>query len=214
MLYVVGTPIGNIRDITLRALDILKEVDLIAAEDTRRTRNLLVKYEIKNKVTSYHDYNKEKRTPELIAYLKQGQDIALVTDSGTPTISDPGMYLVREASRQGIDISPIPGPSAAIAALSASGLPSDIFTFRGFVPKKKGRKRSFLGSLEKDRTTICYESPYRIRKTLAELDELHPGWTVCVARELTKKHEEIRAGTPKELLDVKEKGEFVLLLHD
>lgn len=220
MLYIVSTPIGNLKDITLRALDILREVDLILAEDTRRTGILLKEYMIKDKkITSYNDINKIKKTKEVIELLKQGQDIALVSDSGTPGISDPGFYLVREAVKYNIQISPIPGPTAPIAALVCSGLPTDKFGFFGFLPKKDGKKREIFGWISKmeNLTFIYYESPHRILKTLRLMEEIIPEKNVVIGREMTKKFEEFIRGTAKSVYQkVKEKkikGEIVLIIN-
>lgn len=219
MLYIISTPIGNLKDITLRALDTLKNVDLILAEDTRRTGVLLKKHEIKNKLISYNDFNKVKRTKSAIELLKQGKDIALVSDSGTPGISDPGFYLVREAVKYNIQISPIPGPCALISALTCSGLPTDKFGFFGFFPKKESKKREILFWLSKSNnlTHIYYESPHRILKTLALMNEMIPEKNIVIARELTKKFEEFIRGTVKEVYekvkDKKLKGEIVLLIN-
>ena len=219
MLYIVSTPIGNIRDITLRAIDILRESDLILAEDTRRTLNLLKKYEIRNQLDSFNDFNKEKKTSRIIGLLKQGKDIALVSDSGTPGISDPGFYLVRECVKNDIGIAPVPGPSAAIAALSCSGLPTDSFVFYGFIPKKEGKKKRFFEDLKKeDKTIILYESPHRINKTLKTISETLPESDVVIARELTKKFEEFIRGKASDvyakLKDKELKGEIVILINN
>ena len=203
-LYVVATPIGNLEDITLRALRILEQVDLILAEDTRRTGNLLKKYNIQKKMESFNDHNKEKKTPRILKMLET-QQIAMVSDSGTPGISDPGFYLVREARKRHINVSPIPGPNAAITALCASGLPTDKFCFYGFLPKK-GFKKVLEEIKSRNETAIIYEGPHRIEKTLRRIEELMPEREVVVARELTKKFEEF---TGK---DVKAKGEFVILI--
>lgn len=217
-LYLVSTPIGNLEDITLRALNILKQADLIAAEDTRRTGMLLKHYHIQTKLDSYHDHNKEHKTPVLINKLCQGIDIALVSDAGTPGISDPAFYLVREAVSQNIQIIPIPGPVAAIAALVASGLPTDRFTFEGFLPVKKKRKKKLESIAVREGTIVLYESPHRLIRTLNDLQHYCGNRKISVCRELTKKFEEIVRGT---LAEVKEtflqrnsiKGECVLIME-
>ena len=218
MLYIISTPIGNLKDITLRALDILREVDLILAEDTRRTGILLNEYLIRNKqILSYNDINKTRRTRQVIELLKQGKDIALVSDSGTPGFSDPGFYLVREAVKYNIQISPIPGPTAHIAALVCSGLPTDKFGFFGFLPKKEGKKREVFEWISKtdSLTFIYYESPHRILKTLRLMNEIIPDKNIVIARELTKKFEEFIRGKVKEVYHKvkKIKGEIVLLIN-
>ncbi|MFH1399742.1 MAG: 16S rRNA (cytidine(1402)-2'-O)-methyltransferase [Candidatus Woesearchaeota archaeon] len=212
MLYIVSTPIGNLEDITLRAIRTLKEVDFILAEDTRRTRILLNKYTISKPLQSYHDRNKEHKTPAIIALLRQGKNIALVSDAGTPAISDPGFYLVRECIRNQITVSPIPGPSSILAALVCSGLPTDRFTFCGFMPKKPAKILRQIKDQES--TFIFFESPHRIEKTLAALAQDMPDHQVVVAREITKRFEEFIRGNPKEILPkIKPKGEIVLLIR-
>src|SRR5208283_1551448 len=172
-LYIVATPIGNLEDITLRAIRTLREVDLIAAEDTRHSRNLLNKYEINTPLTSYHDHNKEEKAPILVANLLEGQKIALVSDAGTPGISDPGYFLINLAIDQKIPIIPIPGATAAIAALSISGMPTDSFIFEGFLPSKHGARIKRLQTLAKDdRTIILYEAPHKILKAIEEMLEV------------------------------------------
>ena len=216
-LFVVATPIGNLEDITFRAVRVLSEVDLIAAEDTRTTKVLLNKYNINTQLTSYHKFNIKSKTPRLIELLRQGQNIALVSDSGTPGISDPGYELVREAVGQNIKVEPIPGPSALVSALAVSGLPTERFVFEGFLPKKPGKKRKVLRSLQDDpRTIIIYESPYRLVKTLVEVKEILGDREVAVCRELTKKFEEIIRGKAGDVLakigDKKVRGEIVLVV--
>jgi 16S rRNA (cytidine1402-2'-O)-methyltransferase len=182
-------------DITLRAIRTLKEVDLIAAEDTRQTRKLLTRYEVSTPLVSYHEYNKDKRTPELVGKLTAGTSIALVTDAGTPSVSDPGHCLVREAIREAVAVVPIPGVSAGIAALSVSGLPSDSFVFIGFVPKKRGKREQVLSQLKREpRTLIFYESPNRLLGLMKEIVRVMGDRRAVVARELTKLHEEILRG--------------------
>lgn len=219
VLYMVATPIGNLEDITFRALRILKEVDLIAVEDTRHTRKLLSHYKFSNKLLIYNDAKKEKATPNLIKMLKQGVSIAVVSDAGTPGISDPGFYLVREATKQGIKVVPVPGANSLLAALVASGLPTDKFSFYGFLPKKEKAKNDFFQNIkDKTETIIVYESPYRVIKTLNLMIEIIPDHNIVVARELTKKFEEFVRGKPKKVLahfeKKKIKGEFVILLKN
>ena len=217
-LFVVATPIGHMEDITLRAIRTLKEVGLIAAEDTRQTRKLLTRYEVSTPLISYHDHNKEKRTPALLEKLKAGNSIALVTDAGTPSISDPGHYLVRAAIRTAIPVVPIPGASALIAALSVSGLPTDSFIFVGFVPRKPAKRKHFLERLRGEpRTLIFYESPKRLIGLMQEMINLMGDRSAVVARELTKVHEEILRGSLSNILKVLAvrpllKGECTLLV--
>lgn len=214
-LYVLSGPIGNLADITLRALDTLKSVDFIVSEDTRETSKLLNKYQIEKSQLSYRDQNHNKVVESIVALLKDGKDLALVSDSGTPTISDPGFKLVEQIRSQQIQIVPIPGPTAVISALSVSGLPTDKFTFLGFLPKNKSSRKKVLiayGAL--DATLVLYESPFRIKKLLQEIKETLGNRVVCIARELTKIHEEVITGTVEELLAKKimEKGEFTVLV--
>ncbi|MBE9550575.1 MAG: 16S rRNA (cytidine(1402)-2'-O)-methyltransferase [Proteobacteria bacterium] len=200
-LFVVATPIGNLEDITLRALRILKEVDLIAAEDTRHTRKLLSHYAISTRLVSYHDHNKESRAPELIEKLKGNWDIALVSDAGTPAISDPGYFLIGRAKEGGIRVVSVPGACAAVAALSISGLPSDRFLFVGFLARKKKKRTEVLQGLKsKGMTLIFYESPHRLLRTLADLVSVVGDRSAVVARELTKYHEEVIRGSLSEIL--------------
>jgi 16S rRNA (cytidine1402-2'-O)-methyltransferase len=218
VLFVVSTPIGNLEDITLRALRILKEVDLMAAEDTRKTGILLKRYQIKTKTTSYHDFNKEKKTPYLLRELKSGRDVAIVSDAGTPGISDPCYYLVREAIKEEIRIIPIPGSSALLSALVVSGLPTDRFIFEGFLPSKKTKRIKRLKELESEkRTLIFFESPYRLIQTLNNLNEVFGERRIVVARELTKKFEEIIRGKITEVESYferkKVKGEMVIVVE-
>lgn len=217
MLYLVPTPIGNLRDITLRALDVLKAVDVIACEDTRHTHKLLAHYEIKKPVVSYHDHSGEEKTHELVARLEKGGTIALVSDAGMPLISDPGFPLVREAIRKGIRVEALPGPFAGVTALAASGLAAETFYFAGFLPPKSAaRKRKLTDLIERPETLMFYESPYRVDKVLAEMAEIFGDREAVVARELTKKFEEIVRGTLAELVprftDKTNKGEFVILV--
>jgi len=200
-LFVVATPIGNLEDITLRALRILREIDLIAAEDTRHTRKLLSHYAISTRLVSYHDHNKESRAPELIEKLKGNWDIALVTDAGTPAISDPGYFLIGKAKEGGIRVVSVPGACAAVAALSISGLPSDRFLFVGFLARKKKKRTEVLQGLKsKGMTLIFYESPHRLLRTLADLVSVVGDRSAVVARELTKYHEEVIRGSLSEIL--------------
>lgn len=217
-LYLVSTPIGNLEDITLRALRILKEVDLIAAEDTRHTSNLLKHYQISKPLISYHDFNKEKRAPELIDLLKQGKSLAIVSDAGTPGISDPCYLLVKLAIQDNIEIVPIPGATAFVSALIVSGLPTDRFVFEGFLPSKEGRKKRRLEELANDkRTIILYESPHRLVKSLDHIKDILGDRNIVLARELTKKFEEIKRGKISQLIEFfshsKIKGEIVVLVE-
>jgi 16S rRNA (cytidine1402-2'-O)-methyltransferase len=196
----VATPIGNLEDITLRALRVLKEVGLVAAEDTRRTRTLLARHGIATPAVSYFEHNKLRRGPELVARLQAGVSIALVTDAGTPGISDPGFHLVRLAREAGIPVVPVPGPSAVVAALSAAGIPGDRFVFEGFLPVRPGRRLSRLRALQGlGRPVVLYESPHRLAGTLEAVEAVFGAVEVVVARELTKQFEEVRRGTPAEL---------------
>ena len=194
-LYIVATPIGNLEDITLRALRILKEVDLIAAEDTRHSRKLLTHFGISKPLTSYFDHNKELKGDRILDRLREGQSVALITDAGTPCISDPGYQLVRDAVAGGISVVPIPGACAAITALSASGLPTDHFSFAGFLPNKQGKRRERLQSLAADKgVLIFYESPKRLLATLQDMLEVLGDREAVVGRELTKMYEEFLRG--------------------
>jgi 16S rRNA (cytidine1402-2'-O)-methyltransferase len=202
-LYIVATPIGNLEDITLRALRILKEADLIACEDTRYTAKLLNRYEIHTRMESYHKFNEESRAPRLIQWLIEGKNIALVSDSGTPLISDPGYEIVSSCHAQGIEVIPIPGPSAAIAALVASGLPSDNFFFAGFLPQKSSHRKSRLEELAGIQATmIFYEAPHRILSTLEDMIAVLGPRRASLARELTKIHEEFLCGNLDEIFTV------------
>jgi 16S rRNA (cytidine1402-2'-O)-methyltransferase len=216
-LYLVATPIGNLEDITLRALRTLKECDVVAAEDTRRTGQLLKHFGISKPMLSYFQFNEARRSEEIIERLKRGEKIALVTDAGSPGISDPGERVVRAARAAGLRVESVPGPCALVAALTASGLPGDEFHFIGFLPHKSGQRRKQLEALRGfGGTLILYESPYRVGKLLEELAEVFPGRVVVLARELTKKFEEYLRGTPAELLELAKqrslKGEFVVLI--
>ena len=219
--YVIATPIGNMGDITLRAINILKEVDLILCEDTRQTKKILKKYNINNGTMSYHAQRKLAKVDKIFKLLKEGKDLALVSDAGTPGISDPGAMLVskiKEEFKDNVSVIPIPGPTALIAALSASGLPTHEFTFLGFLPHKKGRRTLFQEIAKAKRTMVFYESPHRILKTLESLIEFCPDKKVCLAREITKIYEEFKTGSAEELLEylnknpVKQKGEFTVIV--
>jgi 16S rRNA (cytidine1402-2'-O)-methyltransferase len=217
VLYVVATPIGNRDDITLRALDILRQVDLIAAEDTRKSGSLLSHYRIKNRLISFHEHNEKKRTPELIGKLLDGTAIALVSNAGTPLISDPGYRLIEAAIANKIVVTPIPGATAAIAAMSVSGLPTDSFVFIGFTPKKKAKRLKFLTELSTEpRPLIFYESPIRILSLLEEIISCMGDRKAILAREMTKVHEEFIRGTVSQILETIRarpalKGECTLL---
>lgn len=216
-LYLVGTPIGNVEDLSPRAQRLLGAVDLIAAEDTRHTKGLLDRFGIRTPMVSYHDHNKETRTPELIEKLRDGRSVAVVSDAGSPGISDPAFTLVRAAAAANLDVIPVPGPSSAICALEVSGLPTDRFAFEGFLPRKAGKRRTRIEELRRDpRTLIFFESPYRLRAALSDLAEAWGDRPASISRELTKKFEETRRGTLRELLAWVEssppRGEFVLVV--
>lgn len=218
ILYICGTPIGNLEDITLRVLKILKEVKLIAAEDTRHTKKLLNHYQINTKVTSYYEYNKIKKATYLVEMLKNSQDIALVSDAGMPGISDPGYVLVNLALKNSIKIIPIPGVSALITALVVSGLPTDKFVFEGFIPRKiKERKRYFKSIENEERTIIFYEAPHRLKRALKDMLDVWGERKIVIARELTKMYEEIIRGNLSQVLseiNTKEiKGEITLVVQ-
>jgi 16S rRNA (cytidine1402-2'-O)-methyltransferase len=201
MLFLVASPIGNLGDITLRALEVLRTVDVVAAEDTRRTGLLLTRNEIRKPLVSYHEHNEARRTDELLARLQRGEKVALVTDAGMPSISDPGFRLVRACVEHQLPLTVIPGPSAVLAALAGSGFPTHRFYFGGFLPLKSGqRQRELEAALERDCTSIYFESPHRLVKTLGALAQLDEARRVCVARELTKQFEEYRRGTAQEVL--------------
>lgn len=217
MLYVIGTPIGNLDDITLRALDALKSADLIAAEDTRHSGNLLRHFEIRKPLISYHQHNEAKRTEELSERLAAGENVALITDAGMPSLSDPGGRLIRACIEQGLGYTIIPGASAVLTALVGSGFALDRFCYCGFLPVKSGgRERELRVAAERGETSVFFESPYRINKTLRTCAGIMPERQLCVARELTKKFEEFRRGTPAELLAHYEahpaKGEITLVI--
>jgi 16S rRNA (cytidine1402-2'-O)-methyltransferase len=216
-LYLVGTPIGNLEDITLRALRILKEADQIACEDTRHTQKLLTHYDIHKPLVSYHEHNEVTRAPELVIALKQGAKIALVSDAGMPLVSDPGHRLVTLCLQHHIPVVPIPGPSALLTSLSASGLPSGEFLFVGFLPARSGERRRALERLRiEDRTIILYEAPHRLADCLADAREVLGNRSACIAREVTKLHEEFRRGKLSELAASLEerpaRGEITLLI--
>ena len=217
MLYIVPTPIGNLKDITLRALEILKEVDLILAEDTRTTSNLLNHYQITKPLSPYHQHNEHKVLQHLVDQLSEGKKMAVVTDAGTPGISDPAFLLVRECIKSGIKIECLPGATAFVPALVNSGIPSNRFVFEGFLPLKKGRQTLLKKLAEEDRTMIFYESPVRLVKTLKEFIQYFGAERACcVSRELTKMFEENKRGTLREVCDhFKEKnpkGEIVIVI--
>src|SRR5215475_13266015 len=216
-LYLVATPIGNLEDITLRALRIHKEVDQIACEDTRHTQKLLNHYSIAKPLVSYHEHNEMTRAPELVLAMEQGQQIALVSDAGMPLVSDPGFRLVTLALRHHISVTPVPGPSALLAALSASSLPNEEFLFAGFLPARSGERQRALERLRiEDRTIIFYEAPHRIEETLSEAREILGDRPACLAREVTKLHEEFRRGSLSELTaslaENPARGEITLLI--
>ena len=214
----VATPIGNLEDITLRALRILREADLIACEDTRHTRKLLAHYQITTPTSSYHEHNEQQRTGWLLERLESGTDIALVSDAGTPSISDPGYRLVRAALERGVRVSPIPGACAIISALSISGRPTDSFAFLGFLPGRRVARRNRLRALRSEsRTLLFFESPLRLASTLSDIDEILDSREVTVAREMTKVHEQLVTGTAAELASLfrsrRPKGEAVVVVE-
>ena len=217
MLYVVATPIGNLGDITLRALEILKDVDLVAAEDTRHSGILLKHYQIAKPLISYHEHNEAMRTAQLVERLAAGEKIALITDAGTPGVSDPGARLIRECIKRGLDFTIIPGPSSILTALVGSAFSAEKFFFGGFLPIKSGqRERELRAAATRKETSIYFESPYRLTKTLKASIDVLQDRQLCVARELTKKFEEFRRGAAADLLVHYEKhpskGEIVLLI--
>ena len=218
MLYVVATPIGNLEDITLRGLRILGEVDLIAAEDTRETKKLLLKYKIEKPLISYYRENEKKRTLKLLQLLKDGKKIALVSDRGTPGISDPAYLLVKSARAENIPVIPVPGTCGITAALSVCGLPTTNFTFLGFLPRKKGKRKKVLEELSlRSETVVFYESPYRVLSLLREVRKIFGERKATVCRELTKKFEEVICDSLSELISVfekkKPKGEFIIIVE-
>ncbi len=212
----MGTPIGNLADITYRAVDTLNSVDFIFAEDTRVSKKLLNHYNIDKKIYSYHDHSKDSEVEKLTNLLESGNDVALISDAGTPTVSDPGYRLIRECVKKGVDIVPIPGPSAVTAALSVAGLPSDSFTFVGFLPQKKGRIKKIEQLSEINNTIILFESPHRLLKTLNQLFEILGNRQVAIGRELTKLYEEIIRGNLKDVIQEfskkSVKGEIVIMI--
>ena len=217
-LYIVATPIGNLSDMSQRAIECLNSVDIVLAEDTRSFGKLAKRYDIHTKAKSYHEHNEEQQTLWAIEQLKNGKSIALTSDAGTPTISDPGYRLINASRVENIPISPIPGASAAIAALSVSGFPSDRFIFEGFLPRKKGKLHDKLKTaIESKSTTIFYESPFRIKKSLAIIKELAPEKEILIAREITKRYEEFIHGSATEVNEkinarTSIKGEIVLIV--
>ncbi|HIE06388.1 MAG TPA: 16S rRNA (cytidine(1402)-2'-O)-methyltransferase [bacterium (Candidatus Stahlbacteria)] len=216
-LYVVGTPIGNLSDISGRALKILKSCDLIACEDKRRTSILLRHYQIRRPLLSYHDHNKEVMTPKILAMIKDGKSVALVSDAGMPGICDPGFYLIRAAIRAGINIIPIPGPSALVTALVVSGLPTDRFVFEGYLHRRRGRRIKQLQNLKDEkRTIIIFEAPSRLKRTLNDIIEILGDRQIAVTRELTKKFEEVIRGKVSDVVEsinkLKLRGEFTVII--
>lgn len=217
-LYIVSTPIGNLEDITLRAIKTLRNVHIIAAEDTRQTATLLHRYHIHTRQTSYHDHNKKEKAEVLIDRLQKGEDVALVSDAGTPGISDPGYYLIKMAIEEGIQVVPIPGPTAMISAISISGLPADSFVFEGFLPSKRAGRIKKLETLsEEKRTLIIFESPHRIMKTLQDILSIMGNRKISLTRELTKHFEEVIRGSVSEVINSlkgrKIKGEITLVIE-
>ncbi|HUX93619.1 MAG TPA: 16S rRNA (cytidine(1402)-2'-O)-methyltransferase [Ignavibacteriaceae bacterium] len=216
MLYIVSTPIGNLKDITLRALEILKEVDFIACEDTRVTVNLLHHYEIKREMLSLNAVNENSKIDSIINRILSGESCALVSDAGTPGISDPGKRLIASTIGKNITVVPVPGASALLTALTISGLPADSFIFEGFIPQKKGRQKKLAEISQEERAVVIYESVYRIEKLINELNQFIPDREIAVCRELTKKFEEVWRGKPSEILNSLPgktiKGEFVIVI--
>ena len=217
MLYVVATPIGTLGDITLRALEVLKSVDVVAAEDTRHSGLLLKHFEIKKPFVSYHEHNEAARTAELVERLARGENVALITDAGIPGLSDPGLRLIRECINRELPFTIVPGPSSILTALVGSGFSTEKFTFRGFLPVKSGRReRQLQIAAEREETTVFFESPYRLVKTLRACSAIMPNRQLCIARELTKKFEEFLRGKPAALLEIAQKrslkGEFVVMV--
>jgi len=218
-LFVIATPIGNLEDISIRALNILNSVDLIVAEDTRRARKLMNKFFVSCPLTSYHEYNKQKKAPEIIQKILAGKNLALISDAGTPCISDPGYYLISLALSKSVEIIPVPGPCAAVASLSVCGLPTDRFVFEGFLDARKTKRIYALERLkEEERTIILFESPYRLIQTLEAILNVLGNRKICVARELTKVHEEIVRGDVESVLSIFKgkksvKGELTLVIQ-
>ncbi len=218
ILYIVSTPIGNLEDITLRALRVLKEVDFVCAEDTRKTRILFNHYTIQTPLTSYFEHNEQLKTPGIIQALREGKKVAIVSEAGTPAISDPGYRLISQAIKESIPVIPIPGPSAAITALSISGLPVHRFAFEGFLPAKPGKRKNFIKKISsEDRTLIFYESPYRIIDTIRDLKEILGDRRAVLCREITKLYEEKLYGFLSTILDhiekKKLKGEITIIVE-
>ncbi len=214
-LYVVATPIGNLEDITLRAIRVLKEADLIAAEDTRHTARLLQRYEIRTPTTSFHEHNEQAKLPRLVEHLKSGRSLAVVSDAGTPGVRDPGYRLVRAAIDQQIRVEVVPGPSAVLTALLASGFPTDSFTFLGFPPTKARARATWMAETAAEaRTVVFFEAPHRIRQTLQDLERVAGARSVAIGRELTKVHEEIVRGTLPAVIGqlTEPRGEFTVVL--
>lgn len=217
MLYIVPTPVGNLEDITLRALRVLKEADLILAEDTRTSGILLKHYDIHNHMQSYHKFNEHKTVEHLVERMKAGQTLALISDAGTPGISDPGFLLARECAKKGVEVQCLPGATAFVPALVASGLPCDKFVFEGFLPQKKGRQSRLKELAAEERSIVFYESPYRVVKTLMQFREIFGGnRDVAVCREISKVHEQIVRGSIDNAIEhfntVEPKGEFVIIV--
>lgn len=216
-LYIIPTPVGNMEDITLRAIRILKEADLVLAEDTRTSGILLKHFEIKNQLMSHHKFNEHGTSAGIVERLKAGQDIALISDAGTPGISDPGFFLVREAAKAGIEVTCLPGATAFVPALVMSGLPCDRFSFEGFLPQKKGRQTKLTTLAQEQRTMVFYESPYRLLKTLQQFSEFFgQDRQACVCREISKVHEEAVRGSLGALVahftEKEPKGEIVIVV--
>lgn len=218
MLYIVSTPIGNLEDITLRAIRTLKEVDLIAAEDTRHSRILLDKYEISKPITSYHSYTDDRKLEQIISVLKEGKSVAVISDAGTPGISDPAYTLIKRAIEEGIQICPIPGASSMLSAIVMSGMKMNQFIYLGFLPLKKGRQTLLKSLAEEERTMIIFEAPHRLERTLRDLKEYLGDRQIAVCREITKIFEEARRGKISEMMThfekTKPRGEFVLVIGD
>jgi 16S rRNA (cytidine1402-2'-O)-methyltransferase len=216
ILYIVPTPIGNLGDITRRALEVLDEVDMVACEDTRTSGRLLKHFDLQKKLVSYHEFNEQQRAGQLIERIKEGASIAVITDAGSPGISDPAYRIVRMAIDSGIEITALPGPTAIIPALTASGLPTDRFFYEGFLPNKGGARKTRLEKLKDfDHTIVFYESPHRVRKTLEDINEVFGDRDGCLAREISKKFEQYIRGTISEILSRlpdKVKGEIVLVI--
>lgn len=216
MLYIVSTPIGNLEDITLRALRLLAEVDLVASEDTRKARLLLNRHGVKNAITSYHEQNKRSKLPQLLNLLSEGKDIALISEAGTPGLNDPGYELIAACIQEGIPVTPVPGPSAVITALVISGLPTSRFVYVGYLPRRPGERKRYLQSLlAEPGTVICLEAPHRIAAALADMLEVLGDRRLAVCRELTKLHEEVFRGTISKALAhfQSPRGEFTLVVE-